>query len=104
VRLGPVISTAERRGFEARDVENLREHYAETLRWWVERLERAPDAAVALVGERTYRVWRLYMAASRLGFLSGRMTLIQTLYAKPLPDHSVELPPSRADLYAPQAY
>ena len=101
VTLGTVLAVAERSGFEARDVENLREHYARTLRFWVERLEAAHDTAVALVGEHTYRVWRLYMAASRLGFRSGRMTLIQTLLTKPHPGGAAELPPSRADLYEP---
>jgi cyclopropane-fatty-acyl-phospholipid synthase len=103
VPLGPVVTEAERAGFEVRDVENLREHYARTLGFWVERLERAHDRAVALVGERTYRVWRLYMAASRVGFHIGRMTLIQTLLAKPHDDGVVELPPSRADLYGSAA-
>jgi cyclopropane-fatty-acyl-phospholipid synthase len=103
VPLGPVVTEAERAGFEVRDVENLREHYARTLGFWVERLERAHDRAVALVGERTYRVWRLYMAASRVGFRLGRMTLIQTLLAKPHADGAVELPASRADLYEPAA-
>jgi cyclopropane-fatty-acyl-phospholipid synthase len=80
-------------------VENLREHYVRTLRCWVERLERTHQEAAALVGEHTYRVWRLYMAATTLGFLSGRLTLIQTLLAKPLPDGSVRVPPTRADVY-----
>ena len=96
--LGALLRDGERTGLEARDVENLREHYALTLRHWVRRLEAAHDAAAAMVGERTYRVWRLYMAATVLGFASGRITLCQTLYAKPLPGGRVELPPTRADL------
>ena len=98
VPLGTLLGDAERTGLEARDVENLREHYARTLHLWVERLERAHDQAAALVGEQTYRVWRLYMAATTLGFLSGRITLIQTLFAKPRADGSVAVPLSRADL------
>jgi cyclopropane-fatty-acyl-phospholipid synthase len=99
VPLGPLLDMAERTGLEARDVENLREHYARTLRWWVRRLEGAHDRAAALVGERTYRVWRLYMAATTHGFLNGRLTLIQTLFAKPRDDGSVAVPLSRDDLY-----
>ena len=99
VPLGALIGAAERTGLEARDVENLREHYARTLRHWVERLERAHAEAAAVVGEHTYRVWRLYMAATTLGFQSGRLTLIQTLLAKPRPDGSAPVPLSRADLY-----
>jgi cyclopropane-fatty-acyl-phospholipid synthase len=101
VPLGMLIGAAEQTGLEVRDVENQREHYVRTLRHWVERLERAHDEASALVGEHTYRVWRLYMATSALGFQSGRLTLIQTLLAKPLPDGSAAVPLSRADLYRP---
>jgi cyclopropane-fatty-acyl-phospholipid synthase len=101
VPLGTLIGMAERTGLEARDVENLREHYVRTLHHWVARLERAHDEAAALVGEHTYRVWRLYMAATTLGFLSGRLTLIQTLFAKPRADGSAAVPLSRADLYRP---
>jgi cyclopropane-fatty-acyl-phospholipid synthase len=97
--LGTLLGIAEHGGLEVRDVENLREHYGLTLHWWVSRLERAHEQAAALVGEHTYRVWRLYMAATSLAFRSGRMTLIQTLLAKPLPDGSVTVPLSRADLY-----
>jgi len=99
VPLGTLIDMAEPTGLEARDVENLREHYILTLRHWVERLGRSHQKAAAIVGEQTYRVWRLYMAATTLGFQSGRLTLIQTLFAKPLPDGSADVPLSRADLY-----
>ena len=99
VPLGTLLLDAERTGLEVRDVENLREHYVRTLRCWVERLEAAHAEAVALVGEHTYRVWRLYMAATTLGFSGGRLTLIQTLFAKPLADGSVKVPASREDLY-----
>jgi cyclopropane-fatty-acyl-phospholipid synthase len=99
VALGALLQMAEQTGFEARDVENLREHYSSTLRCWVERLEAAHEQAASIVGEHTYRVWRLYMAATSLGFVSGRLTLIQTLLAKPTDDGSASVPRSRADLY-----
>src|SRR5213595_1348085 len=59
-----VISAAEASGFEVRDVESLREHYAMTLRHWVRSLEEKSDAAKEIVGDHTYRVWRLYMSGS----------------------------------------
>ena len=49
-------------GFEIRHEENLREHYAETLRDWCANLDAHWDEAVAEVGEGRARVWRLYMA------------------------------------------
>jgi cyclopropane-fatty-acyl-phospholipid synthase len=96
---GMVVASAERMGFELRDVESLREHYALTLHHWIRRLEARRSEAIALVGEPTYRVWRLYMAASAESFRIGRINVIQSLLAKPHPDGSVELPRTRADLY-----
>lgn len=73
----------ERAGFEIHDVEGLRPHYALTLRHWVQRLELNRDAAVREVGEATYRVWRLYMAACALDFESGSTGVYQILASKP---------------------
>lgn len=89
---------AERTGFHVRDVESLREHYALTLRHWVRRLESAHDRIVTLVGEGTYRVWRLYMAACARGFHMGLFDVYQTLLSKPRGGRS-DLPLTRADWY-----
>ena len=98
----PVSETllfAERAGFELRDVEGLRENYARTARAWVANLERNAAAAIAASNERTYRVWRLYLAGSAQGFRSGRLAIFQSLLAKPHSDGSVEARSRRA-LYA----
>ena len=89
---------AEQHGFEVRDVENWREHYALTLRNWVARLENHHAEAVGLVGEVTYRTWRLYMAVSAYGFTTGLFNVNQSLLAKPLHGKTM-IPLSRADLY-----
>jgi len=72
---------AENAGFEVRDVENLREHYALTLRHWVNRLAARREQAVKASDEVTYRTWRLYMSASAYGFESGSVNVNQTLLA-----------------------
>jgi len=90
---------AEEAGFEVRDVESLREHYALTLRRWVQRLERRHDEALRHVDEATYRVWRLFMSGSAAGFESGRLNVYQTLLVKPGPDGQSGLPLTREDLY-----
>jgi cyclopropane-fatty-acyl-phospholipid synthase len=95
-----IIGSAEAQGFELRDVESLREHYVETLRQWVRRLERSQAEAKAIVGDATYRVWRLYMAAAAHGFNTGRIGIIQSLLAKPDARGGVNLPRTRADLYS----
>ena len=47
IDVGDVVLAMERAGFEVRDVESLREHYARTLRAWVANLEANWDEAVA---------------------------------------------------------
>lgn len=76
------ITELEDAGFELLDVEQLRPHYARTLRSWVARLEANHDRAAALVGEPTYRVWRAYMAGSAVGFDHDDLGLVQVLGAK----------------------
>jgi cyclopropane-fatty-acyl-phospholipid synthase len=77
--VGSVVSRIQKAGFEARHVEGLREHYALTLREWVRNLEAAWPRAVAEVGEGRARVWRLYMAASAVGFEDGMLQIHQVL-------------------------
>jgi cyclopropane-fatty-acyl-phospholipid synthase len=93
------IGEAEAVGFEVRDVENLREHYARTLRAWVANLAAARDEVIAVTDARTERIWRIYMAGSARNFALGRMGLMQSLLAKPRADGWVDIPPTRRDLY-----
>ncbi|MEU2899897.1 class I SAM-dependent methyltransferase [Streptomyces sp. NPDC001273] len=77
--LGTTVSLLERSGFEVRDVESIREHYALTLRRWVANLESGWTRAVALTSPGRARVWLLYMAASALAFERGRIGVNQVL-------------------------
>jgi cyclopropane-fatty-acyl-phospholipid synthase len=74
-----MLEAIEGAGFEVRDVESLREHYALTLRAWVANLEAHWDEAQALVGPHRARIWRLYMAACALNFEAGRTSIHQVL-------------------------
>jgi cyclopropane-fatty-acyl-phospholipid synthase len=94
-----VLRFAEAAGFETRDLESLREHYALTLRRWVGRLEDHHDEATRIAGEMTYRVWRLYMSGSARAFAKGRIGVIQTLFSKNDGDGLSRLPLTRKDLY-----
>jgi len=93
-----VLAAAEAEGFEVRDVESLREHYARTLRCWVANLEAAHDRVVRETDEVTYRIWRIYMAGSARGFHSGGLNVFQTLLHRPCGGPSC-LPPTRDDWY-----
>lgn len=80
--LGTIVTAMQNNGFEIRHSENLREHYAKTLARWGENLEMHWNQAVTEVGEGTARVWRLYMAGSRLGFDRNDIQLHQVLGVK----------------------
>ena len=86
-------------GLEVVDVESLRLHYARTLEFWSDNLERQLEQAAKMVPEMTLRIWRVYLAGCAYGFARGWMNLHQILAIKPLADGSHHLPWSRADLY-----
>ena len=79
---GTIITEIQDAGLEVRHEENLREHYALTLREWNANLVANWDACVAEVGEGTARLWGLYMAGSRLGFERNVVQLHQVLAVK----------------------
>ncbi|MFG2759236.1 class I SAM-dependent methyltransferase [Streptomyces wuyuanensis] len=80
--LGRTLSILEEAGFEARDVESLREHYARTLRAWVANLESDLRRAVRHSSPGRARIWRLYMAASAVAFERNRIGVNQILAVK----------------------
>ncbi|MEU0648517.1 cyclopropane-fatty-acyl-phospholipid synthase family protein [Streptomyces umbrinus] len=93
--VGGTVSSLEAAGFEVRDVESLREHYALTLRRWVANLEADWPNAVRLTSPGRARVWRLYMAASALAFERNRIGVNQVLAVK-TPDTGTSGMPLRA--------
>lgn len=94
--VGSVVSAMQAQGFEVRDVEALREHYARTLRAWVANLEANWDEAQRLVGPNRARIWRLYMAASAINFEAARTCIHQVLAVRDDPDGTSGMAPTRA--------
>ena len=95
IDVGDVVSAMQDAGFEVRDVESLREHYAKTLRAWVDNLESNWDRAVELAGAPRARIWRLYMAASAIGFEDAGLNLHQVLGVVDDVDGGSGMPPTR---------
>jgi cyclopropane-fatty-acyl-phospholipid synthase len=83
--------------FAVLDVENLRLHYARTLRHWLARYERAFEQIVGLVGRARARAWRLYLAGSVAAFERGSLQLFQVLVSRAGNDR---IPWTRAHVYA----
>jgi cyclopropane-fatty-acyl-phospholipid synthase len=94
--IGHLLETMNGARFEIRHEENLREHYERTLTGWSDNLDRHWDAAVDEVGEERARVWRLYMAACRLGFERNNIQLHQILGVRP-DDHGDSAMPLRPE-------
>ena len=93
--LSEVNLLAENTGFEVSHVENWRQHYPITLRYWLARLDEHRLDAIRLTSETVYRTWKLYLSAAAYGFESGRLNVNQTLLYKPLNDpQKVSLPDS----------
>jgi cyclopropane-fatty-acyl-phospholipid synthase len=95
IDVGDTVTAMEQAGFEVRDVHSLREHYAHTLRAWVANLEAGYERAVELVGEARARVWRLYMAASAVGFDDGGIAVHQVLGVVPTAQGRSGMPSTR---------
>lgn len=85
VHVGVLVDAMERQALEVQHEENLRVHYALTLGHWLANLEAHWDDAVAEVGLRKARVWRLYLAASKWGFARNRIQLHQVLATRTSP-------------------
>jgi cyclopropane-fatty-acyl-phospholipid synthase len=89
----------EANNFSVLDVENLRLHYAETLRQWMERYESAVPTIARMFDERFVRMWRLYLAGSIAAFEAGGLQLFQIVFAR---GDDNQVPWTREFLYRPE--
>lgn len=96
--VGAVVTAMHQQGFEVRDVESLREHYALTLRAWVANIERNWTEAERLADPARARIWRLYMAGAALAFEAGRIGVHQVLGVRPDAGGRSGMPATRADM------
>jgi len=78
--LSEMMDVFEPSGLSVLDVENLRLHYAMTLRHWLERYEGAIEKVRATFDDTLVRMWRLYLAGSLAAFETGVLQLFQVLF------------------------
>ncbi|BCS51897.1 class I SAM-dependent methyltransferase [Geobacter sp. SVR] len=69
-------------GLEPVDVESLRRHYSMTLKHWTERFEAVGDQLRTMVGEKRWRIWRVYLAGCAYGFTRHWISVHQILAVK----------------------
>jgi cyclopropane-fatty-acyl-phospholipid synthase len=80
--LSQIVSASEKSRLIAADVENLRVHYALTLRHWLTRTRAARAQIVALYDERFFRMWEFYLAGGVVAFEAGSMCNYQVQYVR----------------------
>ncbi|MEL7500196.1 MAG: cyclopropane-fatty-acyl-phospholipid synthase family protein [Planctomycetota bacterium] len=94
--LAEMMRIFEPQKFQVVDVENLRLHYAETLRHWRQRFEAVTDVVTEQYDESFVRMWQMYLAGSIAAFESGYLQLFQVVFAA---GDSNAVPWTRAHLY-----
>jgi cyclopropane-fatty-acyl-phospholipid synthase len=90
--VGRIVNAVHDNGLEVRHVEDIREHYAMTLKGWNENLEAHWDEALQEVSLGTAKVWGIYMAGSRLAFERNEIGLHHVLGVKVGPDGDAHMP------------
>jgi cyclopropane-fatty-acyl-phospholipid synthase len=78
--LGEMMQIFEPSSLSVLDVENIRLHYALTLREWLARYEAALGKVRTMFDEFFVRMWRLYLAGSIAAFETGTLQLFQVLF------------------------
>lgn len=78
----------EPHAFSVLDVENLRLHYAETLKHWRQRFEDHLAQIEEMFDDNFARAWRLYLAGAQTAFTTGTMQLFQVVFARGA-DHAI---------------
>jgi cyclopropane-fatty-acyl-phospholipid synthase len=96
--LGEVTSRVlESSNLSVLDVENLRLHYAETLRHWRTQFDTVSEQVGRAFAPSFTRAWRLYLAGSEAAFRAGSLQLFQVVFA---PGASNRVALTRDPLYA----
>ena len=76
------LSATEKVKLISSDIENLRLHYAYTLREWLRRFTAAHDKVVKLYDEKFFRMWEFYLAGGIVMFESGAACNYQVQYIR----------------------
>ncbi len=98
--LGEMAEIFEPFSFSILDVENLRLHYAATLRHWLDRFNANEEQVRRMFDDRFVRMWRLYLAGSLAAFTTGWMQLFQVVFTRA---ENNDIPMTRDFLYRKQS-
>ena len=94
--LAEMTEIFEPQDFAVNDLENLRPHYALTLKDWLARFDAREAEVLAMFDPAFVRMWRLYLAGSAAAFTAGDLQLYQVVFSRP---RSNLLPMTRDHLF-----
>ncbi|MBZ2169168.1 SAM-dependent methyltransferase [Marinobacter sp. F4216] len=98
--IGEFMSICEHSDFSVLDVENLRLHYAQTLRHWMERFTENQARVTDMYDAHFTRAWQMYLAGSIAAFRAGSLQLFQVVFTH---GGNNQLPQNRCDIYSSPA-
>lgn len=96
--LEQMMTIFEPHEFVVSDVENLRPHYALTLRHWLRRFDEHADEIEQMFDPEFIRAWRIYLSGSAAAFSKGSLQLFQVLFQRP---GCQDIPATRDRLFDP---
>lgn len=100
--LSTILNEMEKAGFDPRDAESLREHYALTLRAWYANQLANQKQCIREAGEERERIWRLHNIGAALGFERGDLSVHQVVAVAPGAKHGLPLTRRGAPAELPQ--
>ncbi|MDR7096915.1 SAM-dependent methyltransferase [Hydrogenophaga laconesensis] len=77
--IGTVLRTMQEGGLEAFDIESLRRHYMRTTQLWSEAFEARTARIKPMVSEKTWRIWRIYLAGCAWAFEHDEVSIYQVI-------------------------
>jgi len=95
MRVSSYLRAVERSAFDLVEVRSDRHNYALTTRRWAENLERNRDRVVERWGERTYRLFRVYLWGSSSALARGTLEAYRLVMELPSPI------PARHEMWRP---
>jgi cyclopropane-fatty-acyl-phospholipid synthase len=94
--LREMMDLFEASGLSVLDIENIRLHYAETLKAWLARYEDSVETVRKSFGEPFVRAWRFYLVGSITAFVRGTLQLFQVVYTR---SGMNQIPATREHIY-----
>jgi cyclopropane-fatty-acyl-phospholipid synthase len=84
LRLSMILDSAEAAGLSIVNVDEMKDHYEETLRLWFLALTKHRHELARLANRKSVRAWELYIACSAESLRAGDISLHQILFRKGL--------------------